>query len=123
MTDDKYQQADRYARSRMESIAEAVALYRDDIEDETVHDIGLDVEVLGNKHRDKYRIVVLLGTGGPHDELRYTVSDGDVDTVEYWYADWFYGTYVPLRTDEIDTARDFIAAVLDLSYLEAYLDR
>ena len=96
MTDDKYQQAMRNARLRMYSIREALNAYVEDSDTDAVHGMPLDVEVLGNIARDKYHVTVLLGTGGPHDELRYVVSDGSVDSVTYWYADWGYGTEVPL---------------------------
>lgn len=121
MTDDKFAQAERYARSRMRDITETVEAWRngDDIQP---GDSILDLEVLGNRHRDKYHVTVLLGTGGPHDELRYAVSDGSVDSVTYWYADWGYGTTVPLTRDEADTAEAFLDALVDVSSLSEYLD-
>lgn len=119
MNADKYAEAERYARNRLHSIGEAVASVRADIDSEAVYEYPLDVEVLGNRERDKYHVTVLLGTGGPHDELRYAVSDGSVDHVTYWYANWGYGTAVPLTNDEDETAIAFVECLMDLDDLWA----
>ena len=121
MTDSaKYAEAERYARSRMQGIQKAVEAAHDDPDAEAVSDIPLDVEILGNRERDKYHVTVLLGTGGPHDELRYTVWGGNVDTVEYFYADWGYGTLVPLSYAETVDATDFLNALMPLDCLDEY---
>ena len=122
MGDERYPKATEYARHRMASVAEVLTAYHDGNEDEVSPDeMILDFEVLGNLTRDKYIVTLLLGTGGPHDELRYAVPDGSVDHVTYWYADWGYGTEVPLTSDEAETATDFLEAIADLSILSEYI--
>jgi hypothetical protein len=115
-------EAVRYAALRFESIREAVSEYSADPDSAAVSDMPLDVEVLGNVERDKYRVTVLLGTGGPHDELIYAVSGGSVDSVEYRYADWGWSAYVPLSRDQADTAEAFLDAILDVGSLSEYIN-
>ena len=121
MTDqERTDEATRYARGRMEHIAEAVSASRADPDDDAARDMPLDIEVLGNASRYKYRVTVLLGTGGPHDELIYAVSDGSVDSVEYRYADWGWSAYVPLTRAECETAEAFLDILVDVGDLDGY---
>ncbi len=82
------------------------------MEEMDVHEA--DIDDLQNEYRDrlleavlsiekKTLITVLLSWGGPSDGFDFTFdSDGELDSCEYWYKDWFDGARrdVPLEQAE-----------------------
>lgn len=83
----------------------------DDIDDPgplSEYPLGVSVE---------YLVRVDLSTGGPADYLTATVSDGEVQTIRYHFADWFDHAERALDGDDFDTARDAIAYLVDLDGL------
>jgi hypothetical protein len=69
-----------------------------------------------------YAVRVELSTGGPADYLTATVSAGEVEHIAYHFADWGDHAERALDGDEFDTARDFIAQLVDLDDLGQQAD-
>ena len=54
-------------------------------------------------------VVILLSTGGPHDEFRVTLDDnGDPEQIEYRFLDWFDGATRTLEGPEFERAAEFL---------------
>jgi hypothetical protein len=67
-----------------------------DTDGKDVHDLRSDLtdnEVEGMLSIEKKTLItVLLSFGGPSDGFDFTFdSDGELDSCEYWYKDWFDG--------------------------------
>ncbi len=67
-----------------------------DTDDKDVHDLRselIDAELEGVLSIEKKTLItVLLSWGGPSDGFDFTFdSDGELDSCQYWYKDWFDG--------------------------------
>ncbi len=67
-----------------------------DTDDKDVHDLRselIDAELEGVLSIEKKTLItVLLSFGGPSDGFDFTFdSDGELDSCQYWYKDWFDG--------------------------------
>lgn len=76
-----------------------------DVDGKDIHDLQsdlIDSELEGVLSIDRKTLVtVLLSFGGPSDGFDFTFdSDGELDSCEYWYKDWFDGARrdVPLES-------------------------
>lgn len=81
-----------------------------------INEYGLGSEV-------RYSIRVELSTGGPADYVTAEVSAGEVLSARYHFADWFDHAEKRLEGNELDTVRDWLAALFDLDSLSMYVDR
>jgi len=87
----------------------------DDDELPPLNEYGLGSEV-------RYSIRVELSTGGPADYVTAEVSGGEVLSARYHFADWFDHAEKRLEGAELDTVRDWLAALFDLDSLSMYVD-
>ncbi len=61
-------------------------------------------------------VVVLLSTGGPHDEFRCTVDeDGDIERIEYIFQDWFDGASRVLSGPAFQMAARFLSRFVEVA--------
>jgi hypothetical protein len=93
-------------------ITAAVAAADDETRDEAeaeAYEYPLDVSV-------ERVVVVLLGTGGPHDEFRVAVDDdGTPTTIHYVFKDWWDGAERRLEGDDYDRARAFLEPFVEIA--------
>jgi len=84
----------------------------EDTAHERIHEYGLCLTV-------ERLVTIQLSTGGPGDQLEYTLdADGLVTEIRYRFLDWFDGAVVTLTGDDFETARDFYACELELIDLQ-----